>query len=221
MDRKEAADLLDNIIGMIEDSGGRDYDTALKMGIEALTAQPKIIACGQGELVQDGSRLAQDCIDRQAAIDALGGNVIVTSRESAKAVMDYIRGCADRIRSLPSAQPDRGYIEQIRWERDTAIQQLKELGYGLGEKPRTQPDLDEWCYSCSEYDSERHCCPRWNRVIRDALKDMKDAQPEIIRCKDCGYYDPADNDEESDWCHAWGETTEENAFCSYAERREE
>lgn len=47
-----------------------------------------------------------DLIDRQAAIDALDGNVIVTRRENAQAVMDYIRGCADRIRSLPSAQPD-------------------------------------------------------------------------------------------------------------------
>ena len=28
-------------------------------------------------------------------------------------------------------------IEQIKWECDTAIQQLKDLGYGLGEKPRT------------------------------------------------------------------------------------
>lgn len=35
------------------------------------SAQPEIIACGQGELVQDGSRLVQDLISRQAAIDAL------------------------------------------------------------------------------------------------------------------------------------------------------
>ena len=28
--------------------------------------------------------------------------------------------------------------EQIKWERDTAIAQLKELGYGLGEKPKTE-----------------------------------------------------------------------------------
>ena len=34
---------------------------------------------------------------------------------------------------------------------------------------------DEWCNDCKEYDKERHCCPRWNRVIRQALKD---AQPE-------------------------------------------
>ena len=43
------------------------------------------------------------------------------------------------IRHLPSVQPDRGYVEQIKWERDLAIQQLKDLGYGLGEKAR---DID-------------------------------------------------------------------------------
>lgn len=45
MDRKEAADLLDNLIGMVDDSHGADYDTALKMGIEALSAQPTEASC--------------------------------------------------------------------------------------------------------------------------------------------------------------------------------
>lgn len=36
------------------------------------------------------------------------------------------------IDSLPSVQPQS--LEQIKWERDTAIEQLKQLGYGLGEK---------------------------------------------------------------------------------------
>lgn len=31
-------------------------------------------------------------------------------------------------------------VEQIKWERDVAIEQLKELGYGLGEKIRTSED---------------------------------------------------------------------------------
>lgn len=52
----------------------------------------------------------------------------------------------------------------------------------LENMPSAQPDLDEWCYDCKEYDQERHCCPRWNRVIR---KTLEDAQPKIIRCKDC------------------------------------
>lgn len=30
----------------------------------------------------------------------------------------------------------RSAYEQIMWERDTAVQQLKDLGYGLGEKPK-------------------------------------------------------------------------------------
>lgn len=34
-----------------------------------------------------------------------------------------------------------GAISQIQWERDTAIEQLKELGYSFGEKPRTDGDL--------------------------------------------------------------------------------
>ena len=36
MTREQAADLLDNLIGFIEDSHGSDYDQALKMAIKAL-----------------------------------------------------------------------------------------------------------------------------------------------------------------------------------------
>jgi len=45
----------------------------------------------------------------------------------------------------------------------------------IQEIPTAQPELNEWCTDCKEYDQERHCCPRWNRVIRQTLKD---AQPE-------------------------------------------
>ena len=36
MKTNEAINLLDNLIGMVEDSNEADYDTALKMGIEAM-----------------------------------------------------------------------------------------------------------------------------------------------------------------------------------------
>lgn len=43
----------------------------------------------------------------------------------------------------------------------------------LEELPSTPPDTDEWCRDyCSEYDSEKHCCPRFNRVIRTALDEV-------------------------------------------------
>lgn len=41
--------------------------------------------------------------------------------------------------------------------------------------PSAQPDrrYDEWCNTCKEYDQEKHCCPRWNRVIRTTLQDAQ------------------------------------------------
>lgn len=32
--------------------------------------------------------------------------------------------------------------EQVKWERDIAIQQLQELGYGLGEKMQQEPKME-------------------------------------------------------------------------------
>ena len=52
---------------------------------------------------------------------------------------------------------------------------LQEAAEAVESVPDAQPGLDEWCTDCKEYDHEKHHCPRWNRVIREALKD---AQPE-------------------------------------------
>ena len=49
---------------------------------------------------------------------------------------------------------------------DRAVRKVEQV-------PSAQPELDEWCTDCSEYDSEKHCCPRWNRVIRNTLKDAE------------------------------------------------
>ena len=40
-------------------------------------------------------------------------------------------------------------------------------------KAEAQIDTDEWCTDCKEYDTERNCCPRWNKVIRETLKDAQ------------------------------------------------
>lgn len=42
----------------------------------------------------------------------------------------------------------------------------------------------EWCAGCKEYDYERHCCPRWSKLIRDTVKDLKE-QYGIISCREC------------------------------------
>ena len=51
MTNQEAIDLLDNLIGMIEDNHGSDYDSAIRMAIDAL--EPQWIPVSQ-ELPEDG-----------------------------------------------------------------------------------------------------------------------------------------------------------------------
>lgn len=83
--------------------------------------------------------------------------------------------------------------------------------------PSAQPKPDEWCTDCKEYDSEKHCCPRFNRVIRNALKD---AQPEVIRCGGCKHHE----DEELGMVYCpiiVGNWVRDDWFCADAERREE
>lgn len=33
--------------------------------------------------------------------------------------------------------------------------------------------FDEWCPDCKEYDKDRHCCPRFSKVIRGALDEVE------------------------------------------------
>ena len=47
-----------------------------------------------------------DLISRQAAIDALDGEVTVTGRANAEAVLGYANLVADRIKRLPPVHPD-------------------------------------------------------------------------------------------------------------------
>ena len=127
----------------------------------------------------------KDTIYRQAAIDALGDEPEVwTGRdEYAQGLNNQWHYDRNALKAVPSVQSE---IDQIRWERDTAIQQLKDLGYGLGEKPRTDGDcisrqaVKKWLAKWEGYIDADIIARMQYRVI-----DIPSAQPEIIRCKDC------------------------------------
>ena len=36
-----------------------------------------------------------------------------------------------------------------------------------------ESQIFKWCTGCREYDQEKHCCPRWSKVIRDTVAEMK------------------------------------------------
>ena len=83
-------------------------------------------------------------------------------------------------------------LDQESWEDIVNKQKLKEqmLKYGfhapdmtvtefVEDLPPIQPKYnpDEWCQNCKEYDHDKHCCPRFNRVIRNTVEEIK--QPKI------------------------------------------
>jgi hypothetical protein len=64
---------------------------------------------------------------------------------------------------------------------------------------------DEWCRTCSEYDQDKHCCPRYNGVIRKAVEEIKrakvghwisywdeEARCYVYKCPECGNKQPFD-----------------------------
>jgi len=111
-----------------------------------------------------------DLISRQAAIDAIMGEPTDAH---------YPNWYAERLEHLPSAQPDRELIEQLRWERDIAIQQLKDLGYGLGEKPRTDDTISRQAAIEATWFEPSYTYPlNVLTEVRDRLKALPSAQPE-------------------------------------------
>ena len=87
-EREKAIDLLDNLLGMIEDNQGDDYDLALKMAIEFLKQEP-----------------CEDCVNRQDVLGMM--QMRMGAKELYKAVYD-----------LPSVTPERKKGKWIRVGRD-------------------------------------------------------------------------------------------------------
>ena len=94
-----------------------------------------------------------DCISRQQAIDAFNARL-----------GELVVGGEENAKSVEM------YLNKV-------IEKIEAL-------PSAQPEqnLDEWCDSCKEYDKEKHSCPRWNKVIKNTVDELKSAQPE--QCED-------------------------------------
>lgn len=167
-----------------------------------------------------------DTIYRQAAIDALGERPLVWTNSDYEVARENQWDTDKRaIENVPSAQPERltdddfetirihlnAYKEKLcnqqRWEEAEEYQRIIDRFMGFAS---AQPySLDEWCDTCKEYDSERHCCPRYNRVIRDAMKMRKRGKWERLSirpnvygdlrwyCSSCGYSTL------DDWASTW------------------
>ena len=108
---------------------------------------------------------------------------------------DLISRQAAKLAIVEKGQASKRYKIGEFWELNR-----DEIWDALDGVPSAQPDLDEWCTDCKEYDKEKHHCPRFNRVIREALNDAGPRKPghweiyiismfdgEGCRCSECGF----------------------------------
>lgn len=65
-----------------------------------------------------------------------------------------------------------GYIDEIR--KDVIIISNDGGYFGTVENELVPVKQDEWCKDCKEYDAEKACCPRFNKVIRETLKEIRE-----------------------------------------------
>lgn len=108
-------------------------------------------------------------------------------------------------------------------ERQAAIDEITEYGdsaivyISVGEIKRRLEQLPSAQHEITEEEVKEYCHKRCLCIVDSALlKKYASAQPEIIRCKDCKYW-------ESDYgyCSEQGaEDLKPDDYCSYAERRE-
>ena len=43
----------------------------------------------------------------------------------------------------------------------------------LDDLPSAEEESFEWCDTCKEYDQEKHCCPRWSKIINQTVEEIR------------------------------------------------
>jgi len=75
---------------------------------------------------------------------------------------------------------DKERFQAIAWFKtrieNTPMPGAKKMFSLAVEALENKDALDEWCTDCKEYDKEKHCCPRFTKVIRETLKEIKEKE---------------------------------------------
>ena len=126
------------------------------------------------------------------------------TREEAKAIIE------DWYEEAKGKNGCIGHIERFLEKEDEeaflmAIEALRTV--------QEHEETFEWCNDCKEYDKENHCCHRWNKVIRSAIKDT-----DIVNCCGCIHW-KTDGGAIME-CELLHMPTKDFDYCSYGRRGE-
>ena len=202
MTRDEAINILWQYDVNFEPHPAEDVMHAIDMAIEALRAQD----------VPDTN--VGDMISKKAVLQRLTDIAYNSCKTEGQAqVIDWAKTL---VCVMPSAQPDHNAdnskkVEDDVISRQAAIDALEKVA-----------ELYPWRVP-GDGDSYSQYNEAWQDALNRAdseIEALQSAQPEIIRCKDCRYYQDNNNGYPHMYCK-WdaNETPDADDFCSGAERR--
>ena len=73
------------------------------------------------------------------------------------------------VQLFPNAQVDQGETRIYVWLDHSSTTFDREWWNAEYKEPQTF----KWCADCKEYDTEKHCCHRYSKVIRDAVAEIE------------------------------------------------
>jgi rubrerythrin len=120
IDKQAAIDAVNEIIRMEHSLRPKIY-----VAKDAIKKLPSVQPTFDARDTQYNLPIGTDLISRQAAIDAIHCDITVTGRQNAELVAATIGAFADRIKALPSAQPER---KKGRWKVTPVYIKCSECG---------------------------------------------------------------------------------------------
>ena len=96
-------------------------------------------------------------------------NDLVNREDVIKAIHSY---WSEMLDDIPVAIYDGYEVYADQKKANELFSHNKALANRIKQLPSAHPGTDECCTDCKEYDAERHCCPRFNRVIRKTLEEV-------------------------------------------------
>jgi len=63
--------------------------------------------------------------------------------------------------------------EIARWTGHLDDDMIQRIQMGLKRLPSAEEESFEWCDTCKEYDQEKHCCPRWSKIINQTVEEIR------------------------------------------------
>jgi hypothetical protein len=67
----------------------------------------------------------------------------------------------------------RREIEPSVYEDEKSIAEALNMAIEALQEVQKHEETFEWCHDCKEYDKENHSCPRWSKVIRNTVEELK------------------------------------------------